>query len=91
MAWVILNMLRKSDDGNTHSYAANMIGYLGLEDFDGELRKLQKSRHPAVTRAARNALEMLGVEQPELFSETELEVYLTRPHSAVLGVFENAV
>ena len=74
MAWVILNMLRKSDDGNTHSYAANMIGYLGLKEFEGELRKLQKSRHPAVTRAARNALEMLGVEQPELFSETELEV-----------------
>ena len=73
MAWVILKMLRKSDDVNTHSYAANMIGYLGLEDFDGELRKLQKSRHPAVTRAARNALGMLGVDSADTFSEAELE------------------
>ncbi len=73
MAWVIIKMLRKPDDGNTHSYAANMIGYLGLKEFEDEVRGLLKSRHPAVTRAARNALEMLGVEQPNVFSEPELE------------------
>jgi len=67
MAWVILKMLRKPDDGNTHAFAANMIGYLRLGQFEGELRQLLKSRHPAVTRAARNALEMLGVDQPDTF------------------------
>jgi len=73
MAWVIFKMLREPDDGNTHSYAANMIGYLGLKEFEDEVRVLLKSRHPAVTRAARNALEMLGVEQPDAFSEAEIE------------------
>ena len=72
MSWVILKMFRKPDDGNTHAYAANMVGYLGLKEFEGEVRGLLKSRHPAVTRAALNALGMLGVEQPNVFSETEL-------------------
>ncbi len=59
MSWVILKMLRKPDDGNTHAYAANMVGYLGLKEFEGELRNLLDSKHPAVTQAARRALEML--------------------------------
>jgi hypothetical protein len=73
MARVILKMLRKPDDGNMHAFAANMIGYLKLDPFEGELRQLLKSRHPAVTRAARNALEMLDIDQPGVLSETELE------------------
>jgi HEAT repeat protein len=60
MSWVISKMLQKPDDGNTHAYAANMIGYLGLEEYTGELRGLLKSQHPAVTTAARRALEMIG-------------------------------
>ncbi len=73
MAWLILQMLRKPDVGNTRSYAANMVGYLGLKELEAEVRGLLKSRHPAVTRAARNALEMLGVEKPDVFSKAELE------------------
>ena len=60
MSWVILKMLRKPDDGNTHAFAANMIGYLGLEEYEAELRGLLESRHPAVTQAAQRALEMIG-------------------------------
>jgi HEAT repeat protein len=60
LSWVILKMLRLPDDGNTHAYAANMIGYLGLEEYEPELRRLLDSRHPAVTQAARQALEMIG-------------------------------
>jgi len=59
MAWVVLKMLRKPDDGSTHAYAATMIGYLNLREFEGQMRTLLKSRHPAVTRAAQAALEQL--------------------------------
>ena len=34
LSWVILKMLRLPDDGNTHAYAANMIGYLGLKEYE---------------------------------------------------------
>jgi len=71
MAWVIFKMLRKPDDGNTHAYAANMIGYLGLEEFEGELGKLLESKHPAVTKAATRALEMLGVSDPKPTSDPD--------------------
>lgn len=63
MAWVILKMLRMPDDGNTHAYAANMIGYLGLSEHEADLRRLLASRHPAVSQAAGRALEMLGVNE----------------------------
>lgn len=63
MSWVILKMLQKPDDGNTHAFAANMIGYGGFDEYQPELRELLKSRHPAVTTAARRALEMLGASQ----------------------------
>ena len=66
VGWAILKMLRKPDDGNTHAYAATMIGYLGLREFEGELRTLLKSRHPAVTRAARNALTLIDAKLSEL-------------------------
>jgi len=42
------------------AYAANMIGYLGLEEYEPDLRELLRSRHPAVTNAAGRALEMIG-------------------------------
>jgi hypothetical protein len=63
MSWVVLKMLRKPDDGNTHAFAANMIGYLGLEEYEAELWGLLEGKHPAVTQAARRALEMLGASQ----------------------------
>lgn len=67
LSWVILKMLRLPDDGNTHAYAANMIGYLGLKAYEPELRILLESKHPAVARAAGNALEMLGCENPDAY------------------------
>jgi len=72
IAWVVVKMLRKPDDGNTHSYAANMAGYLGMEELTGEIQGLLDSKHPAVTNAARNALKMLGVNQANAFSKAEL-------------------
>jgi hypothetical protein len=63
MSWVILKMLRMPDDGNTHAFAANMIGYLGLREYKDELRQLLTSRHPAVSSAATRAREMLGVSE----------------------------
>jgi len=65
VSWVILKMFRLPDDGNTHAYAANMIGYLGLEEYEAELRGLLESRHPTVTAAARRALEMIGARQDD--------------------------
>jgi len=53
-------MLQKPDDGNTRAFAANMIGYLGLEEYENDLLRLTESRHPSVTSAARRALEMIG-------------------------------
>jgi ribosomal protein L7/L12 len=65
MSWVILKMLRKPDDGNTHAFAANMIGYGGFDEYGPELCKLLDSRHPAVTTAARRALEMIGASEQD--------------------------
>ena len=65
MSWVIHKMLRMPDDGNTHAYAADMIGYLGLSQYEGDLRQLLASRHPAVSQAASRALEMLGVNESD--------------------------
>jgi hypothetical protein len=59
LAWIILKMMRGSDDGNTAAYAATMAGYLGLSEFRGELKRLLKSRHPAVSRSATYALSVL--------------------------------
>jgi hypothetical protein len=61
VAWAILRMLRTAD-ANSHSYAATMIGYLKLGQFEDELRQMLRSRHPAETRAARTALEMLDLD-----------------------------
>ncbi|MEK6237053.1 MAG: hypothetical protein N2C14_20280, partial [Planctomycetales bacterium] len=72
LRWVIRRMLRKNDDGNTHAYAATMIGYLGLTEFEQELRELMGSRHPAVTNAAKHALETLGMAEDFVFTPREL-------------------
>lgn len=61
LAWVIVKMLQKPDDGNMHAYAASMIGYLDLKEFEPHLGKLLKSRHPAVQNAARHALDLMGI------------------------------
>jgi hypothetical protein len=78
LGWVILRMMKAADDGNTAAYAATMAGYLGLSEFDGELRKLLKSVHPAVQQSARNALSMLGLsledESPGEFLTPETSV-----------------
>ncbi len=66
LAWVLRKMLEKPDDGNTHAYAAVMIGYLDLKQFEPELRRLLKSRHGAVSGHAVYALRLMGfdVKQP---------------------------
>jgi hypothetical protein len=58
-------MLR-SEDVNVRSYAATMIGYLGLSEFKGELRELRVSVHPAEAKAAGVALDMLTVEEQDV-------------------------
>jgi HEAT repeat protein len=59
LAWVINKMLRKPDDGNTHAYAATMIGYLDLKEFGPQLKQLSASPHPAVKNSAKYALEVM--------------------------------
>lgn len=71
LAWVIQKMLQSDDDGSTHSYAASMIGYLNLSEFEPDLRQLLKSRHPAVTNSAKYALELIGAEVNGDFSDQE--------------------
>lgn len=64
LAWVIDRMLRKPDDGNTHAYAATMIGYLDLREFADRLEALLKSEHPAVQNAAKSAMDRMGIDRP---------------------------
>jgi hypothetical protein len=59
LAWVVLNMFNKRDDGNTHAYAATMTRYLSLYEFDRELQGCLKSRHPAVSNKAKWAIKSL--------------------------------
>jgi hypothetical protein len=63
LAWLVVQMLNSSDDGNTHAYAATMIRYLELCEFIPELRTLLQSRHPAVSDKAKWALEELAGRQ----------------------------
>jgi hypothetical protein len=65
ISWVILKMLSMPDDGNTHAFAANIIGYGGFDEYEDELRGLLESKHPAVTTAARRALGMIGARQDD--------------------------
>lgn len=59
-AWIALKMFRKDDDGNTHANATTITRYLELREFEGELRRCLRSRHPAVRDKALWALESLG-------------------------------
>lgn len=60
VAWIIYKMLYSGNNGNMLSYAANMIGYLNLQDFDLELEKIIKtSADPAAVHSAENAIQML--------------------------------
>lgn len=60
VAWVVHQMLSKRDDANVQAYAATMAGYLKLTDFAPTLTQLKSKPHPAVQRAAENALKMMG-------------------------------
>jgi len=59
LAWVVQHML-KTEEPNLQSYAASMIGYLKLTEFADDLHALLNSRHPAVSNAAKSAIEMMG-------------------------------
>jgi HEAT repeat protein len=59
LAWLVVQMLKKPDDGNTHAYAAVLIRYLELRELVPNLRPLLQSRHPAVCDKAKWALEEL--------------------------------
>lgn len=63
LAWLVVQMLKKPDDGNTHAYAAVLISYLELREFVPDLRPLLQSRHPAVSTKAKWALEELADRQ----------------------------
>ena len=69
LAWIVLKMFRKQDDGNTHAYAASMARYLGLDEFERELEHCLESRYPAVANKAKWALESLE-RQKEYENET---------------------
>ncbi|MDP7014844.1 MAG: HEAT repeat domain-containing protein [Pirellulaceae bacterium] len=58
LAWLFRKVL-SSNDESLESYVATMIGYVGLPEFEPELKKLVKSRHPATSNAAKYALEVL--------------------------------
>lgn len=59
LAWIVLKMFRKRDDGSTHAYAASMARHLGLHEFERELQRCLHSKHPAVSNKAKWALESL--------------------------------
>lgn len=61
LAWIVLKLFRKPDDGNTHASAATLARYLELPEFVGELRGCLRSRHPAVVTKAKWALESLDL------------------------------
>lgn len=83
LAWVLGEMLAQPEEANIHSYTATMIGYLGLKQFEPNLRELLKSRHPAVTRSAVYALKIMNfkvdqephpINQPLALKRTDLYV-----------------
>ncbi len=63
LAWVILKMFRRPDDGNTHAYAITITRYVGLYEFVRELEQCRESRHPAVSNKAKWALKSLKLQQ----------------------------
>ncbi len=59
LRWIALKMFDRVDDGNTHAYAAVMTRYLEAKEFEDELLKSLKSKHPAVSNKAKWALDSL--------------------------------
>lgn len=59
LAWIILQMFRAPDDGNTHAYAAAMTRYLELTQFRPELIEALDSPHHAVRQRAAWAIDSL--------------------------------
>jgi hypothetical protein len=45
--------------------------FVGFEEYGADLRRLLKSKHPAVTTAARRALEMIGANDDDEVGEAE--------------------
>src|SRR5262249_32472126 len=76
LAWLVVKMLRKPDDGNTHAYAAVLIRYLELRELVPRLRPLLRSRHPAVSDKARWGLEELADRQDPRKSRRVLALVL---------------
>jgi len=75
LAWIVLKMFRKPDDGNTHAYAASMARYLGRYEFQRELEHCLESEHPAVANKAKWALESLKRQKEyELGTSIKLDV-----------------
>jgi hypothetical protein len=62
LAWIALKMFRKADDGSTHAYAASVTRYLEIREFEDELRRCLRSKHPAVSEKAEWALRSLDFE-----------------------------
>jgi len=60
-AWLALRMFRMDGDASTCSYACTVARYIEAREFGGELRRCLQSKHPAVSRSARDALEALDL------------------------------
>jgi hypothetical protein len=63
LSWIALKMFRMRDDGNVRAEACGITRYVEAKEFEGELRSSLQSRHPAVTNAAKYALEGLGFKE----------------------------
>jgi len=59
LAWIVLKMFRKPDDGSTQAYAAEMTRYLELYEFEAELKECLNSKHPGVKNKAELAIASL--------------------------------
>ena len=69
LAWVVYRMLQQHDDVNTQAYAATMIGYIELSDFEPELQELLTSKYSVLTDKAVYALKLLKID-PNLPSQS---------------------
>lgn len=96
LAWIVLKMFRKPDDGNTHAYAASMTKYLGLYEFEAELKECLNSIHPAVKNRAGEAIASLelhrsfGLHRIEKFIDSIQSLDKTQPESitAVMDIYK---
>ena len=60
LRWVFLDMLRCGEP-NLQAYACDMVGFLGLKEFEPTLRAIHDSRNPAVYHAVEQALDRFGL------------------------------